>query len=193
MPHDPRWRSDRPWRDRSPGDRPRFTPRTRASYSDFDQFEWRDDDRMPSYFGTGTHYGGGYDTAPGTRASGSGNLGALGYGREGAWSDSEDWTPETGEFAKGADLVRPSYRGRGPRGYARSDQRLKEIICERLTDDPRIDASDVSVDVNQSVVRLTGSVSQRRTKYAIEDLIERCHGVKDVDNQLRVQARLLST
>ena len=75
----------------------------------------------------------------------------------------------------------------GPKGYERSDARLREIICERLTDDPRIDASDVSVEVTQKVVRLTGSVDDRRTKYAIEDLIERC-GVKDTDNQLRVQS-----
>jgi BON domain len=45
----------------------------------------------------------------------------------------------------------------------------------------------VSVEVTQTVVRLTGSVDDRRTKYAIEDLIERC-GVKDIDNQLRVQS-----
>ncbi len=86
-------------------------------------------------------------------------------------------------------LYRPlhSFRGRGPKGYERLDARLREIICERLTDDPRIDASDVSVEVTQTVVRLNGSVDDRRTKYAIEDLIERC-GVKDIDNQLRVQS-----
>jgi osmotically-inducible protein OsmY len=80
-----------------------------------------------------------------------------------------------------------SFRGRGPKGYERSDARVREIICERLTDDPRIDASDVSVEVTQKVVRLSGSVDDRRTKYAIEDLIERC-GVKDIDNQLRVHS-----
>jgi hypothetical protein len=62
------------------------------------------------------------------------------------------------------------------------------MICERLTDDPRIDASDVSVEVNQGIVRLTGAVGERRTKYQIEDLIERCGGVQDVDNQLRIHS-----
>lgn len=189
MPHDPRWHSDRPRREREWSDRPRFSPRTqRSGSSDFERFEWRAEDRTPDYFGTGTHFGGGYGTAPGTRTSGAGNTGAIGYGREGAWSDSEDWTPETGRFAAETGVETPSYRGRGPKGYERSDQRLKEIICDRLTDDPRIDASDVSVDVQQRIVRLTGTVSERRTKYAIEDLIERCAGVKDIDNQLRVPA-----
>jgi len=195
MPHDPRWHPDRPWREREWSDRPRFNPRAQrgGAYSDFERFEWRDEDRMPDYYGTGAHFGGGYGTAPGTRTSGAGNAGAIGYGREGAWSESEDWTPETGRFAEGTELEAPSYRGRGPRGYERSDQRLKEIICERLTDDPRIDASDVSVDVNQRIVRLSGTVPERRMKYATEDLIERCAGVQEVENQLRVQARPLWT
>lgn len=194
MPHDPRWHSDRPWRERPFQDRGRSSPRAQreGAVSEFERFEWREDDRTPGYFGTGTHFGGGYGTAPGSRTSADGNAGAIGYGREGAWSDSDDWTPEARRLAEEREHAAVSYRGRGPKGYERSDQRLKEIICERLTDDPRIDASDVSVEVNQKVVRLTGTVPERRIKYAIEDLIERCN-VQDVDNQLRVQARPLWT
>jgi osmotically-inducible protein OsmY len=55
-----------------------------------------------------------------------------------------------------------------------------------LTDDPRIDASDVTVTVTDKVVKLAGTVSDRRTKYEVEDLVERCGGVSDIDNQLRV-------
>ncbi|HEX2494119.1 MAG TPA: BON domain-containing protein [Steroidobacter sp.] len=80
-----------------------------------------------------------------------------------------------------------SFRGRGPKGYERSDERLKEIVCERLSDDARIDASDVEIEVDQQVVRLRGTVPERHTKHQIEDLIERCGGVKDIDNQLRVR------
>ncbi len=45
-------------------------------------------------------------------------------------------------------------------------------ICERLTDDPRIDASEIEVDVQQQKVTLRGSVGDRRTKYAVEELVE---------------------
>ncbi len=79
------------------------------------------------------------------------------------------------------------FRGRGPKGYERSDERLREIICERLTDEPSVDASDVSIEVKDKVVKLTGHVSDRRTKYEIEDLVEHCGGVKDIDNQIRVR------
>jgi osmotically-inducible protein OsmY len=82
---------------------------------------------------------------------------------------------------------RESHRGRGPKGYARSDERLREMICERLTDDPRIDASEIDVEVTQQTVKLTGTVPDRRTKYEVEDLVEHC-GAKDIDNQLRVQS-----
>jgi hypothetical protein len=78
-----------------------------------------------------------------------------------------------------------SHRGRGPKGYERSDERLKEIICERLTDDPSIDASEVTVEVSNKVVKLTGNVEDRRIKYLIEDVIEQAGGVRDIDNQLR--------
>jgi osmotically-inducible protein OsmY len=168
---------------------------------------WGEHEDVPDYYGTGVHYGGGYGTAPSTRTSGSGSWGATGYAGQGAWSEDEDWLPEneralSGEYASygrstygaqsgyGRDYGAASqdYRGRGPKGYTRSDDRLKEMICERLTDDPRIDASDVTVEVNQGIVRLTGAVGERRTKYQIEDLIERCGGVQDVDNQLRIRS-----
>ncbi len=83
----------------------------------------------------------------------------------------------------------PSFRGRGPRGYTRSDERLREMICEHLTDHPAIDASHVSVEVNDQIVKLTGTVEDRRTKYEMEELIEDFSGVKDVDNQVRVRKR----
>jgi osmotically-inducible protein OsmY len=81
-----------------------------------------------------------------------------------------------------------SHYGKGPKGYTRSDDRLKEVVCEKLTDDPMIDASDISVEVTSQVVKLTGTVDDRATKYEVEELVERCGGVKDIDNQLRVRS-----
>jgi len=78
------------------------------------------------------------------------------------------------------------HRGRGPKGYARSDERLQEDICERLTDDHHIDASDISVETRDGIVTLSGTVSERWMKYHAEDLIDRCPGVKDIRNQLSV-------
>jgi osmotically-inducible protein OsmY len=81
-----------------------------------------------------------------------------------------------------------AHRGKGPKGYTRSDERLKEVICEKLTDDPMIDASEINIEVTGQTVKLTGTVDDRSTKYEVEELIERCGGVKDIDNQLRVRS-----
>lgn len=83
----------------------------------------------------------------------------------------------------------PSMRGRGPKGYQRSDERLKEMICERLSDDPDIDPSDVSLEVKNGEVTLEGQVEDRATKYQIEELVDGCGGVREVHNRLRVASR----
>ena len=81
---------------------------------------------------------------------------------------------------------RPHFIGRGPKGYKRSDDRIREEICDRMTDDPVLDASDVEVDVIEGEVTLSGSVSSRDQKRRAEDIAERIGGVRDVTNQLRV-------
>ena len=68
----------------------------------------------------------------------------------------------------------------------RSDERIREELCERLTEDDAIDPSDVSVAVKDGVVTLTGTVEQRWVKHSIEDMAEALGGVKDIVNQLRV-------
>ena len=82
-----------------------------------------------------------------------------------------------------------SFRGTGPKGWQRSDERLQDDICERLTDDHWIDASDVSVQVSGGVVTLEGSVTDRRLKHRIEDMVEQCGGVGEIRNFLSVRTR----
>jgi osmotically-inducible protein OsmY len=76
---------------------------------------------------------------------------------------------------------------RGPKGWQRSDERVKEDICERLYHEASIDSSEVTVDVSSGNVSLAGTVPDRRMKHAVEDLIDACPGVKDIDNRIRVQ------
>jgi osmotically-inducible protein OsmY len=81
-----------------------------------------------------------------------------------------------------------AYAGRGPKGYTRGDERIREDVCDRLTDDARIDASDIDVQVKNGEVTLSGSVRSRDEKRFSEDLVERISGVRDVSNQLKVKA-----
>jgi hypothetical protein len=89
--------------------------------------------------------------------------------------------------------VRGQFSGRGPRGYRRSDERIREDVCQCLTDDHHIDASDIEVTVNDREVTLTGTVSSRMQKRHAEDLIERLPGVRDVINSIRVVSESQST
>lgn len=82
---------------------------------------------------------------------------------------------------------RGEHRGRGPKGYARSDDRIREEICDRLTDDPMIDASEVEVTVSSGEVTLAGTVEGREIRRRAEDLAERISGVNHVQNNLRVR------
>ena len=82
---------------------------------------------------------------------------------------------------------RRAARGRGPKGYQRSDERIREDVNDRLTDDPHIDASEIEVAVSNREVTLTGTVNSRFEKRHAEDLAESISGVTHVQNNLRVQ------
>jgi hypothetical protein len=84
-------------------------------------------------------------------------------------------------------LVEASHRGKGPKGYRPSDERLRENVCERLTDDPFIDATDIDIAVANGEVTLSGSVDTRRMKFAVEELVAAIPGVGAVQNAIRVR------
>jgi osmotically-inducible protein OsmY len=79
-----------------------------------------------------------------------------------------------------------NHKGKGPKSYTRSDDRIKEDINDKLSDDPFIDASDIDVSVSNGEVTLTGTVDHRSTKRRAEDLAEAVSGVKNVENRIRV-------
>jgi osmotically-inducible protein OsmY len=82
---------------------------------------------------------------------------------------------------------RTSYAGRGPKGYKRSDERIREDVSEALTRSHEVDATNIEVAVNDGIVTLTGSVDDRHAKRMAEDVAQDVSGVRDVQNQLRVQ------
>ena len=85
------------------------------------------------------------------------------------------------------------HRGKGPSGFMRSDERVKEQVCEVLSDDDRIDATHIEVTVKNGEVVLSGSVEDRHQKRLAEDVVENISGVKDVQNQIRVGEKKTST
>ena len=115
-----------------------------------------------------------------------------GYGGQGGYGQvgSERIGGRYGEsmgFNEGAYGVRRgSHAGRGPKGYQRGDDRIKEDVCEAFTRNDELDPSEIEIRVERGEITLTGTVDSREAKRLAEDLAERCSGVKDVHNQLRV-------
>lgn len=83
---------------------------------------------------------------------------------------------------------RPSggHRGKGPKDYQRSSDRIREDVCDRLSDDDALDATHIQVQVQGNEVILSGTVSERYQKRYAEDLVESISGVRHVENRIRV-------
>lgn len=121
---------------------------------------------------------------------------SYGYSGQGAYADRDP----RGFFDRAIDEVRgwfgddrddrphESHRGKGPGDYTRSDERIREDANDRLTDDHRLDARQISVMVTEGEVTLTGTVSNRNERRRAEDLVEDISGVKHVQNNLRVKS-----
>jgi len=104
---------------------------------------------------------------------------------------SEPWFgPDREGYADEGNLragweIPPRRRGKPPKGYTRSDERIREDVCERLMETP-LDASDVEVEVKDGEVTLTGTVRARHEKRIIEDIAADVRGVHDVHNRVRL-------
>lgn len=79
-----------------------------------------------------------------------------------------------------------SHIGKGPKNWQRSDERIREEVCEALARHPEIDATEVEIRVQGGEVTLTGAVTDRRAKRVAEDVAEDVFGVKDVTNHIKV-------
>ena len=94
---------------------------------------------------------------------------------------------EEAEQRRRMDDQRAHRHGRGPKGYRRSDERIREDVNDRLSDDYYLDASDIEVTVANTEVTLTGTVNSRSDKRRAEDLADSVSGVTNVENRLRVK------
>jgi hypothetical protein len=143
--------------------------------------------------------GQGYDRASDWASSG-GQGGYEGFGAQGpgpgytggSTPDEGPHGARSGRWGQGHQGYEPrgvergSHRGKGPVGYQRSDERIRESVCEALTDDEHVDASGIEVTVRNGEVTLAGTVPERRMKRLAEDCVENVSGVRDVHNQIKV-------
>lgn len=148
-----------------------------VEWSDRDSYDSRrhDDDYRSSGYGRRDDYG---------RQTSRDDYGRGNYG-QGRGTGFGDPNPYVQAATDGE--TQGAHRGRGPKDYKRSDDRIREDVNDRLTDDAHIDASGIQVSVKDGEVTLTGTVENRFAKRHAEDLAERISGAKHVQNNLRVQ------
>jgi len=101
-------------------------------------------------------------------------------GREESWTDQVRHTGH--QFA-----TRVKRAFRGPKGYKRSDERIREDVSERLAQQDELDPSDLEVRVANGEVTLTGTVRSRHEKFLAEEIADEVLGVNDVHVQVRVR------
>lgn len=140
----------------------------------------------PRYLGTGFPGRGGPGFTGGYYGFGAGSLEPDWRARRrypvGEGDPGRDWRTDRDGRSRQQHRYPP-----GPKGYQRSDERLREDISERLMEAQYIDSSDVTVEVSGAKVVLEGTVPERPMKHAIEDLVDACPGVQDIDNRIRVK------
>jgi osmotically-inducible protein OsmY len=89
-----------------------------------------------------------------------------------SWSGDDD-----AERRRRMDELRSGgNRGKGPKDYRRSADRIREDVCDRLSDDDYLDASNIEVKVEGDEVILSGTASSREEKRRAEDLGKRFRG-----------------
>jgi len=102
-----------------------------------------------------------------------------------AWLAVSPWIQRQRE---GRGVGRAEHRGRGPKGFHRSDERIHEDLCERMAAHPSLDASEIDVRVADGDVILEGTVRSRSERRLAEALTESVGGVREIRNELRMAA-----
>jgi osmotically-inducible protein OsmY len=128
--------------------------------------------------------------------SGRGSMGGSGYsqadGSGGGYGGQQGWQGQQGQHGgqhgwQGQQGQQGQYSGKGPKGWSRSDDRLKDDVSEALARHPELDASEIEVECSNGEVTLSGTVRERSAKRMAEDVAEQVFGVNDVHNSIRVK------
>jgi len=112
------------------------------------------------------------------------NTGYAGQQRSGGYGN--DWS--SGRYGQQSQQQDQGlHRGKGPKGYQRTGERIREDISDRLSDDGMLDATDIEVQMEGNDVILSGTVSSREAKRRAEEIAEAVSGVSNVENRIKLQ------
>ncbi|HTV21693.1 MAG TPA: BON domain-containing protein [Polyangiaceae bacterium] len=134
------------------------------------------------------------DLEPGWFADPSSAAYAFGYTTS---LRSNDPFPSEGHYSaqapasSRAGVSSRGHAGKGPKEYPRADARVLEDVCDRLSDDDEVDASAITVTIENGEVTLSGDVVDRYSKRRAEHIAASVRGVIDVHNQLSARKGMM--
>lgn len=148
-------------------------------------FRNQSEDRYQSAMDFGSHN---YDPQPHHGQSYISGYNDPRYSSESRMDRTSSFGEQTyGSQGAGFGTTSGQHSGKGPKGYKRSDDRIKEEVSDLIMRHDEIDGTDIEVEVNAGEVTLTGTVPDRSLKHLVENLIDRTLGVGEIHNHLRVK------
>ncbi len=181
---------------RSPGSRDDFRRNPDLTGDDFfyggqssqrDDWEFRAFDNNPWDRREGMYQAGGRDFDERARDSMNRRLGPTWTGGDRGWGERRSSDQRAEEKHGFMESVK-NFFGVGPKGYKRSDERVREDVSEALAAHPGVDASEIEVTVKEGHVTLAGTVENRAMRRFAEEAVERVPGVVDVHIELSLAA-----
>jgi osmotically-inducible protein OsmY len=138
-------------------------------------------------YGSGTMAGGSGYGGPDSRPEHG--YGAGGSGMRGGYAGAGYGQSPMGEYTSYGNRGNRNPDNRGPKGYSRSDDRIKDEVCECFMRAQSFDPGEIEVEVKNGEVTLSGEVDDREDKFNAERTAHSVMGVKDVNNNLRCGSR----
>ncbi len=89
------------------------------------------------------------------------------------------------DFSGALDVHEDSYHAR--QFHYKNDEEIERVIKELLHNSSRVDASDITVQVTDRKVHLSGTVKNQEARDYIKSVVELIHGVGPVESDIIVK------
>jgi hypothetical protein len=99
-----------------------------------------------------------------------------------------NWEGRAPEHVNPGSGVRYGPEASRPSGDENPDKTSRREIVRLLSAEPELATSDISVEVQDGIALLQGSVDTMNTKYRVEEISKRVDRITSVNNQLTVRA-----
>ena len=82
----------------------------------------------------------------------------------------------------------PSFAGKGPNGWERSDEHIRDDVCSSLTRHRDVDPSDIEIGVVHGTVILNGTIADAVQKRLVESIVSGVVGVREIQSEIHVES-----